>query len=717
MSNDGYPDQLQPAFASDPRHSTSSLNDNQLVQQSLDTTVRREFGDYDHQQVQQAPPPLQAREMDRMVSGKENTPVDLSGEQLLQKKRALALAALSQKRAASKTPDPAKSSMTHGGSGPSSTPSQEAKATFDPPKHPKRRASNGGIANYNQEPPPIARSNTEEKPRSHQMASPEDIDGLLAEGRVSANVNAFNTSTAGQSGVDFDKHQTSDIGPGEHSSPTVKTPVHKRQPTNGSHKKDHDDKNTPSSNPSEVARANSMDGCSASPKGMRRAGTWQDSRSDQKTYPERRIYEPPKRSLTDSSAMRPVNRNDSSHSRSSGTSDKLSPSRMTSNPEVDNEFARLEPSEIEELREWLMHTNYYDESYRRSALIRHKRLAALDREREELMREEMHEREALAKNSDRGPSSFSPKLSFDTSMRDVQASPSQSMPPPPFVPKISTPSGPLKPADSKKGPSSGVSDESPSSHISRESGSSTLKRQHPEVERHTGDDRAEKLARTDTTSKESNRSHDTEAVPDFMNKARREFIQGSGSSSADDFMAEGEQDKHNNGCRVISSNGSIGAGSLKLAAGGVTYFLIKCVAYDMVDAAKTEGIWATQQKNVDKITEAFDNSRHVVLFFSVNNSGAFQGYARLESRPGAHGIPDPSWIGELNWEASAPFKITWLNTEETKFKYVAHIKNPYNEGSVVFFGRDGQELEADCGRDLCEHMDKSIDYAYASEPF
>ena len=37
-------------------------------------------------------------------------------------------------------------------------------------------------------------------------------------------------------------------------------------------------------------------------------------------------------------------------------------------------------------------------------------------------------------------------------------------------------------------------------------------------------------------------------------------------------------------------------------------------------------IWATQEKNLAVLTEAYHTSRHVILFFSVNKSAAFQGY-------------------------------------------------------------------------------------------
>ena len=41
-----------------------------------------------------------------------------------------------------------------------------------------------------------------------------------------------------------------------------------------------------------------------------------------------------------------------------------------------------------------------------------------------------------------------------------------------------------------------------------------------------------------------------------------------------------------------------------------------------------QGIWATQEKNAEIFSEAFNTARDVILIFSVNKSGKFQGYVR-----------------------------------------------------------------------------------------
>ena len=150
-------------------------------------------------------------------------------------------------------------------------------------------------------------------------------------------------------------------------------------------------------------------------------------------------------------------------------------------------------------------------------------------------------------------------------------------------------------------------------------------------------------------------------------------------------------------------SGSSLSGSLTSTTLGVRYFMIKSWNHENVLAAKQDSTWATQEKNAELLTEAFNNSRHVILFFSVNKSTAFQGYARMESLPGTAEVP--SWAKKLHWTTSPPFHIRWITEAETHFRYVGHLKNPYNEGHAVLVGRDGQEIEATCGAELCKLID------------
>lgn len=153
---------------------------------------------------------------------------------------------------------------------------------------------------------------------------------------------------------------------------------------------------------------------------------------------------------------------------------------------------------------------------------------------------------------------------------------------------------------------------------------------------------------------------------------------------------------------------SSGSESLNLKDGDARYFMIKSWNAENVEIAKRDGTWATQQKNLETLTEAYNTRRHVILFFSVNNSRAFQGYARMASAPGA--APTPSWAKQLIWESTPPFYIEWISTNETRFNRCGQLKNAFNEGQAVLVGRDGQEIEQKCGRGLCELIDNCGSY-------
>ncbi|KHN99034.1 YT521-B-like family protein [Metarhizium album ARSEF 1941] len=137
------------------------------------------------------------------------------------------------------------------------------------------------------------------------------------------------------------------------------------------------------------------------------------------------------------------------------------------------------------------------------------------------------------------------------------------------------------------------------------------------------------------------------------------------------------------------------------------YFLVKSSNTTNVYMSRRDGLWITQAKNGPLFTQAFRECRSVVLFFSINKSKAFQGYAKMTSAPD-RGIPQPPWIVHttMNMHTTAPFRIDWLNESETPFSQLSGLKNPYNEYNAVFVGRDGQEYPEDCARFMMGVMDR-----------
>ncbi|KAG6431830.1 hypothetical protein SASPL_109915 [Salvia splendens] len=103
------------------------------------------------------------------------------------------------------------------------------------------------------------------------------------------------------------------------------------------------------------------------------------------------------------------------------------------------------------------------------------------------------------------------------------------------------------------------------------------------------------------------------------------------------------------------------------------------------------------------------NSGKVILIFSVNMSGFFQGYAQMMSSVGWR--TDNIWSqgsGKNNpWGRS--FKVKWLRLQDLPFQKTLHLKNPWNEFKPVKISRDCQELPGDIGAALCELLDEGAD--------
>lgn len=74
------------------------------------------------------------------------------------------------------------------------------------------------------------------------------------------------------------------------------------------------------------------------------------------------------------------------------------------------------------------------------------------------------------------------------------------------------------------------------------------------------------------------------------------------------------------------------------------------------------------------------------------------------STPGSE--PTPQWLSNLNWDHAGAFKVEWLNKTETHFRKVGHLTNSLNEGSAVMVGKDGQEIETECGWRLLNLLDE-----------
>ncbi|KAF7810238.1 YTH domain-containing protein 1 isoform X1 [Senna tora] len=141
------------------------------------------------------------------------------------------------------------------------------------------------------------------------------------------------------------------------------------------------------------------------------------------------------------------------------------------------------------------------------------------------------------------------------------------------------------------------------------------------------------------------------------------------------------------------------------------YFIIKSLNHQNIRMSVEKGVWATQIMNEPILEEAFHNSIKVILIFSVNMSGYFQGYAQMMSPIG--------WKRDNVWSEGSSksnpwgrsFKVKWLQLNDLPFHKTLHLRNPLNDYKPVKISRDCQELSPDIGQALCELLDgkNSID--------
>lgn len=183
------------------------------------------------------------------------------------------------------------------------------------------------------------------------------------------------------------------------------------------------------------------------------------------------------------------------------------------------------------------------------------------------------------------------------------------------------------------------------------------------------------------------------------------------------------------------------------------YFICKSLTTEDLDASVKLGIWATQSHNEETLTRAFHTCKNVYLIFSVNKSGQFYGYARMESEPIVSPESSPSSLSQqlmassyenmqgpritsipadpsinlprgrivddtprcsIFWEAvdseststnwTVPFRIKWMSPlgRSVPFSKTNHLFNAFNDNQQVKIARDGIEVDPDTGKMLID---------------
>ncbi|KAM9735252.1 3'-5' RNA helicase YTHDC2 isoform 2-T3 [Menidia menidia] len=188
----------------------------------------------------------------------------------------------------------------------------------------------------------------------------------------------------------------------------------------------------------------------------------------------------------------------------------------------------------------------------------------------------------------------------------------------------------------------------------------------------------------------------SEEGPRSSGRGSRSSLQIPSNSSSDNSSCSVAVDSPRDPpCPPSSGKQVLKPASLQAASSSVRYFIMKSSNIRNIEISQQKGIWSTTPINETKLTKAFLGNGLIILIFSVQGSGHFQGYARMTSVISQEGCHDWGFVG-----LGGLFSVEWIHKESLSFQCTQHILNPWNDNKRVQISRDGQELEPLAGSQL-----------------
>ncbi|KAF8817949.1 YT521-B family protein [Cardiosporidium cionae] len=133
------------------------------------------------------------------------------------------------------------------------------------------------------------------------------------------------------------------------------------------------------------------------------------------------------------------------------------------------------------------------------------------------------------------------------------------------------------------------------------------------------------------------------------------------------------------------------------------FFQIKSASIGNILISFEQNVWATSTINESIFTQAFESAPFVIFLFSVNKSGCFCGYSLMKSKPGL--AKGPSGVFKTNENVTyrgQSFDVEWIRIITLNFIECNELKNPLNFNKSVRIAKDGQEIDRDVGKKLCQ---------------
>ncbi|KAL7099609.1 hypothetical protein ACP275_09G095300 [Erythranthe tilingii] len=184
-------------------------------------------------------------------------------------------------------------------------------------------------------------------------------------------------------------------------------------------------------------------------------------------------------------------------------------------------------------------------------------------------------------------------------------------------------------------------------------------------------------ARVDSSVTECNK--DTMNLPDSVSPR--------GRSNEETCRSGAEEQAHS--CDRVGTSSEMKKDKLN----NTRYFIIKSLNHENIQLSVKKEIWATQVMNEPILEEAFQNSGKVILIFSVNMSGFFQGYAQMMSSVG--------WRRDTIWSQASGKSNPWGCSFKQRLSGIYPLYQ-----RLKSFMMYGVALPGDIGRALCELLDE-----------
>ncbi|XP_053992124.1 uncharacterized protein LOC128883608 [Hylaeus volcanicus] len=147
------------------------------------------------------------------------------------------------------------------------------------------------------------------------------------------------------------------------------------------------------------------------------------------------------------------------------------------------------------------------------------------------------------------------------------------------------------------------------------------------------------------------------------------------------------------------------SGDPKKQAETTKIFIIKSSCLENIHKSVRLGIWATGKYKTLLLETTYKEFSNVILIFSANSSGGFQGYGRMRSTTLNNFYYDV-W-GNLSVRLGKNFRVQWIKQCKTSFAQIGQLVNPLNENQLVRKCRDCQEIPFVEGSLLCNVLDQS----------